>query len=460
MTYLPIDRSRGTSNLTVQVIMITVNWEVYHQKLAKVTTIVKRGRVTQVIGLTIEAQGLNAQVGELCYIISEEWQAEIPAEVVGFRDERTLLMPLGEMRGIGPGSAVRATSSHLTVPVGEALLGRVLDGLGQPIDGKGPLLCATNYSVAASAPPPLSRIPINHPLETGVRAIDAFLTVGKGQRIGIFAGSGVGKSTTMGMIARHAHADISVIALIGERGREVQEFIQRDLGSDGLARSVVVVSTSDQPALVRLKGAWVATTIAEYFRDQGQDVTFLMDSVTRFAMAQREIGLAIGEPPAMKGYTPSVFALLPKLMERTGTNEHGTITGFYTVLVEGDDLTEPITDTVRSIHDGHIVLSRGLATQNHYPAIDVLESIIMVMPAITEPTHRASASRLRDLMATYHKASDLINIGAYIAGSNPAIDQSIALMPSILDFLRQDAHSPTPYPETLNWLQAIAKTQN
>ncbi len=435
----------------------TINWEAFHAALAKANTVIKRGRVTQVIGLTIEAQGLNAQIGELCYIISNEGHTEIPAEVMGFRDERTLLMPLGEMQGIGPGSAVRATSSLLTVPVGEALLGRVLDGLGRPIDGKGPVLCHTAYPVAGSVPPPLGRIPISQPLETGVRAIDGFLTVGKGQRIGIFAGSGVGKSTTMGMIARHARADVSVIGLIGERGREVQEFIQRDLGPEGLARSVVVVSTSDQPALVRLKGAWVATAIAEYFRDQGQDVTFLMDSVTRFAMAQREIGLAIGEPPALKGYTPSVFALLPKLMERTGTSELGTITGFYTVLVEGDDLTEPVTDAVRSILDGHIVLSRALATQNHYPAIDVLESVSRVMPAVTEKSHRAAASLLRDTLATHHKASDLINIGAYAHGSNPAIDRAIVLMPAIFDFLRQDAHAPTPYQETLQRLQSMVQ---
>jgi len=435
--------------------MITVNWETYHQKLAKATTLVKRGRVTQVIGLTIEAQGLNAQIGELCHITPNEGEGKIPTEVMGFRDERTLLMPLGEMRGIGPGSTVRATGSLLTVPVGEALLGRVLNGLGQPIDGKGPIACYTFYPVAGTAPSPLGRIPISQPLETGVRAIDSFITVGKGQRMGIFAGSGVGKSTTMGMIARHARADISVIGLIGERGREVQEFIQRDLGPEGLARSVVIVSTSDQPALVRLKGAWVATAIAEYFRDQGQDVTFLMDSVTRFAMAQREIGLAIGEPPAMKGYTPSVFALLPKLMERTGTSERGTITGFYTVLVEGDDLTEPITDAVRSILDGHIVLSRELATQNHYPAIDVLGSVSRVMPAITDASHRDAAGQLRDLMATHRNASDLINIGAYAPGSNPVIDQAIALMPSILDFLRQDPNMPMSYQETLAWLQTI-----
>jgi flagellum-specific ATP synthase len=437
-------------------LIASLNWQAYHQALAGAVTVVRRGRVTQVIGLTIEAQGLHAQIGELCYIVSEEGQAEIAAEVMGFRDDRTLLMPLGEMRGIGPGSAVRASDSFFTIPVGDALLGRVLDGLGHPIDGKGPLLCPAAYPAAGAAPPPLGRMPIGQPLVTGIRAIDGFLTVGKGQRIGIFAGSGVGKSTMMGMIARHARADISVIGLIGERGREVQEFIQRDLGEEGLARSVVVVSTSDQPALVRMKGAWVATAIAEYFRDRGHDVTFLMDSVTRFAMAQREVGLAIGEPPAMKGYTPSVFALLPKLMERTGTSERGTITGFYTVLVESDDLTEPIADTVRSILDGHIVLSRDLAAQNHYPAIDVLESVSRVMPAITDDAHRAAAGHLRDLLATYRKANDLINIGAYVEGSNPAIDRAIALMPTLLEFLRQDAHSPTLYEETLSRLQAMA----
>jgi flagellar protein export ATPase FliI len=435
----------------------TVNWQAYHQKLATTNTFVRSGHVTQVIGLTIEARGLRAQIGELCYINSKETPHPIPAEVMGFRDDRTLLMPLGEMRGMGPGSTVRATGSLFSVPVGDALLGRVLNGLGQPIDGKGPIPCQAAYLAAGAAPHPLGRKKISEPLETGVRAIDGFLTVGKGQRIGIFAGSGVGKSTTMGMIARHARADISVIALIGERGREVQEFIERDLGEDGLARSVVVVSTSDQPALVRLKGAWVATAIAEFFRDQYQDVTFLMDSVTRFAMAQREIGLAIGEPPAMKGYTPSVFALLPKLLERTGTSDKGTITGFYTVLVESDDLTEPITDTVRSILDGHIVLSRELAGQNHYPAIDILDSVSRVMPAITSENHRLATSKLRDLLATYNKASDLINIGAYVEGTNPVIDQAITLMPSLLNFLRQGANTPTTYIQTLDQLQALVQ---
>ncbi|MCB0155633.1 MAG: FliI/YscN family ATPase [Anaerolineae bacterium] len=440
----------------------SIKWHVYHQTLANTASLIRRGRVTQVIGLTIEAQGLQAQIGELCYITADEGSTdnrpvEIPAEVMGFRDNRTLLMPLSETHGIGPGNAVRATGAAFSVPVGDALLGRVLDGLGHPIDGKGPIHSRAAYiNASGAAPPPLGRMQIKQPLETGIRAIDGFLTVGKGQRIGIFAGSGVGKSTTMGMIARHAQADINVIALIGERGREVQEFIDRDLGEDGLARSVVIVSTSDQPALVRLKGAWVATAIAEYFRDLGHDVTFLMDSVTRFAMAQREIGLAIGEPPAMKGYTPSVFALLPKLLERTGTGRHGTITGFYTVLVESDDLTEPITDTVRSILDGHIVLSRKLAGQNHYPAIDVLESVSRVMPAITDSTHRAAAGQIRDLMATYNKSSDLINIGAYVEGSNPVIDQAVVKMPAILELLRQDANQPTSLAETLNRLNTIA----
>lgn len=437
----------------------TIRWEDYHQALTNAATFIRCGRVTQVIGLTIEAQGLHAQIGQLCYIVSEDGLTETPAEVMGFKDNRTLLMPLGEMRGIGPGNAVRDSGSLFTVPVGEALLGRVLDGLGRPIDGKGPTYCPAAYPAAGSAPPALGRIPIKKPLETGIRTIDGFLTVGKGQRMGIFAGSGVGKSTLMGMIAREARSDVSVIALIGERGREVQEFIDNDLGPQGLARSVIVVSTSDQPALVRLKGAWVATAIAEYFRDQRQDVTFMMDSVTRFAMAQREIGLAIGEPPAMKGYTPSVFALLPKLLERTGTSERGTITGFYTVLVESDDLTEPITDTVRSILDGHIVLSRDLAAQNHYPAINVLDSVSRVMSAITDERHRTAVSQLRDMLSTYDKASDLINIGAYAQGTNPAIDQAVALRPAILDFLRQKSHDATPYDQTLTRLYSIAEAQ-
>ena len=430
---------------------------IFHQKLRDTTTFVRFGQVTQVIGLTIEATGLQSQIGELCYINPKNDQQEIPAEVVGFREDRTLLMPLGEIGGVGPGSKVRSKGLRFTVPVGNSLLGRTLNGLGQPIDGLGPINNSSTYSITRSAPPPLGRIPITTPLETGVRAIDGFLTVGKGQRVGIFAGSGVGKSTTLGMIARYACADINVIALIGERGREVQEFIKRDLGPAGLAKSVVIVSTSDQPALVRIKGAWVATAIAEYFRDQGRDVLFMMDSVTRFAMAQREIGLAIGEPPAMKGYTPSVFALLPKLLERTGTGEKGTITGFYTVLVESDDMNEPITDTVRSILDGHIILSRDLAGQNHYPAIDILNSVSRVMNAITTSDHRKDTSQLRDILAAYNKASDLINIGAYVEGSNHVIDRAIQLREPLLGFLRQDANDPTSLENTIKSLKRIAE---
>ncbi|MCL4533638.1 MAG: FliI/YscN family ATPase [Bacteroidetes bacterium] len=317
------------------------------------------------------------------------------------------------------------------------------------------MTCTRQYSIRNDPPSPLTRMRIATPLQTGVRAIDGLLTCGKGQRMGIFSGSGVGKSTMMGMIARNARSDANVIALIGERGREVQEFIERDLGAEGLQRSVIVVSTSDQPALLRIKAAWVATTIAEYFRDQGLDVTFMMDSVTRFAMAQREIGLTVGEPPAVKGYPPSVFALLPKLMERTGTSERGTITGFYTVLVEGDDVTEPITDTVRSILDGHIHLSRELAAENHYPAIDVLTSVSRVMSGITDREHQQLAGRLRDVLATYRSARDLIDIGAYVPGSNPQIDRAVELMPEVTRFLRQPADENAVYEDTLAHLKAV-----
>jgi flagellar protein export ATPase FliI len=412
------------------------------------------GRVSQVVGLTIEAQGLDCQIGEICDI-QANGSSGLAAEVVGFRDQRTLLMPLGEMQGVQPGSPIYPTGSFFKAPVGMALLGRVLDGLGQPLDGLGPLGAVEKTSTYNSPPHPLHRQSISQPLVTGVRAIDGMLTVGKGQRMGIFAGSGVGKSTLMGSIARNSHADISVIALVGERGRELQEFVERDLGPEGLKRSVVVVSTSDQPALVRLKAAWVATTIAEYFRDLGLDVTFLMDSVTRFAMAKREVGLAIGEPPASKGYTPSVFALLPRLLERTGASEHGTITAFYTVLVDGDDFTEPICDAVRSILDGHIVLSRGLAARNHYPAIDVLNSVSRVMPAVTTPDHRADASLARRLMAAYEKARDLVNIGAYVSGSDPEIDAALEALPQLNAFLQQDVQEVTEFSTTLQSLNAI-----
>jgi len=427
----------------------------YKTVLRDLKPILCQGRVEQVIGLTVEVAGLNAQMGELCHVLPNSGRPPIAAEVVGFRQDRTLLMPLADMQGVQPGTPVVSTGTEFTVPVGDALLGRIIDGLGKPIDGKGPLITSHTKPVVNAAPHPLRRTPIREPLVTGVRAIDALLTTGKGQRMGIFAGSGVGKSTLLGTIARRALADVSVIALIGERGREVREFVSRDLGEEGLKRSVVVVSTSDQPALVRLKGAWVATTIAEHFRDEGLDVAFLMDSVTRFAMAQREVGLAVGEPPATKGYTPSVFAILPKLLERTGTSELGTITGFYTVLVEGDDLTEPVTDAVRSILDGHIVLTRELASENHYPAIDVLGSVSRVMPAITDQGHREAAAHLREVLATYRKARDIINIGAYAEGSSPQIDQAIAVMPHALKFLRQPPDEFTPLDQTISWMQQI-----
>lgn len=427
----------------------------YRNILSEIDTIKCRGSVVRAIGLTIEAQGLSSRLGELCHIWPQDGRGPLPCEVVGFRNGHTLLMPLGTVEGIQPGSVISASGSPFSIKVGDGVLGRVLDGLGNPIDRKGPLESVRRCTIANSPPDPLTRMRIEAPLVTGVRVIDGVLTCGKGQRMGIFAGSGVGKSTMIGMIARNAVADVSVIALIGERGREVQDFIDNSLGEEGLRRSVVVVSTSDQPALVRLKGAWVATAIAEHFRDRGHDVIFMMDSVTRFAMAQREVGLAIGEPPALKGYTPSVFALLPRLMERTGTSDKGTITGFYTVLVESDDLTEPITDTVRSILDGHIVLSRELASQGHFPAVDVLNSVSRVMPQVASPEHRALAGRLREVLATYQNAKDLVNIGAYVSGSNPHIDAALETLPKINDFLRQPIDQQSSMQTTLQWLESI-----
>jgi FliI/YscN family ATPase len=428
----------------------------YIRALDNLETLRISGRVVEVIGLTIEAVGLDCQIGEVCEIRSRTSNS-IMAEVVGFRNRSTLLMPLGDMEGIQPDSRVYPTRSVYRAPVGKSLLGRVLDGVGQPIDNRGPLQDHQTMPVNNTSPHPMERQPIHEPLVTGVRAIDGILTCGKGQRMGIFAGSGVGKSTLMGAIARSSRSDVSVIALIGERGREVREFIDRDLGPAGLARSVVVVSTSDKPALLRLKAAYVAMTIAEYFRDLGMDVTFLMDSVTRFAMAQREVGLAIGEPPASRGYTPSVFALLPKLLERAGTGMQGTITGYFTVLVEGDDFNEPICDAVRGILDGHIILSRHLASRNHYPAIDVLGSISRVMPAIISPDHKRKAAQVRKLLATYEKARDLINIGAYVNGSDPEIDAAITALPALNTFLQQ---GPTfsPFEETMKLIDDIVKT--
>jgi len=401
------------------------------------------GKVIQMVGMVVEASGPNAPVGDICLVHPEggtfERQRAIPCEVVGFREGRILLMPYGDMRGIQPGSRVVATGTQSLCQVGDELLGRVIDGTGNALDGKGPPACRRKYPLYGREINPIARERIREPLATGVKAIDSLLTCGKGQRMGIFAGSGVGKSVTLGMIARNTSADVNVIGLIGERGREVREFIERDLGEEGIRRSVLVVSTSEKSPLVKARGALVATTVAEYFRDQGKDVLLLMDSVTRFAMALREVGLAIGEPPTTKGYTPSVFAALPRLMERAGMGEggQGSITGLYTVLVEADDMNDPVADTVRSILDGHAVLSRDLAARNHYPAIDVLASASRLMMEIVGPGHRRAAARMRRLLAAYRGAEDLINIGAYQPGNNPDVDEAVAKRAEIERFLTQ-----------------------
>lgn len=410
------------------------------------------GKVTKVVGLTIEAEGPETHIGALCHIFSQN-DRMVLAEVVGFKDRQVLLMPIGDMSGIGPGNIVQAADRDLEVGVGQNLLGRVLDGLGNPIDGKGPVDIEKYYPVNSMPPNPMTRPRITQPLPLGVKCIDGLTTVGKGQRLGIFAGSGVGKSTLLGMIARNTKADINVIALIGERGREVRDFLERDLGEEGLKRSVVVIATSDQPALIRLKGALVATTIAEYFRDCGNDVLLLMDSLTRFSMAQREIGLATGEPPVTRGYTPSVYAAMPKLLERSGTSSKGSITGLYSVLVDGDDMNEPITDTARGILDGHIVLSRRLAHRNHYPAIDVLASISRVMTDIIDDEHKKSANELRRNLAIYTDAEDLINVGAYVKGSNSDIDLSIQLNKGINEFLTQETFERFSFSDTVELLK-------
>lgn len=419
-----------------------------YRALLQADTMPLCGRVAQVVGVTIESDGPGVTVGQLCNVFPAGGGQPLLAEVVGFRDTRALLMPFGQMENVGPGCEVRATGAGLVVNVGPGLLGRVLDGLGQPMDGLGVIGSTATYPANGQPPNPITRSRISTALPVGVRAIDGVLTCGRGQRLGIFAGSGVGKSTLLGMIARNTAADVNVICLVGERGREVRDFLERDLGDEGLRRSVVVVATSDQPSLIRIKAAFVATAIAEYFRDQGNDVMLMMDSVTRLAMAQRELGLAIGEPPATRGYTPSVFALLPRLLERSGTAETGTITGFYTVLVEGDDMNEPIADAVRGILDGHIVLSRRLASQNHYPAIDILESISRVMIEIVPPEQTAAAGRLRSVLATYREAADLINIGAYVAGSNPEIDRALAVIDATNAFLRQGVNERVTFAET------------
>ncbi|GAA0365055.1 flagellar protein export ATPase FliI [Bacillus horti] len=415
-------------------------------------TIKKHGKVSQVIGLTIESDGPESNIGEICYIYPQNNGNPIEAEVVGFKGNKVLLMPLNDIAQIGPGSLVVGTGEPLQIKVGSAILGRVLDGRGKLLDGGRFPRGLKNYSTNNPPPNPMNRPRITTPLEVGVKSIDGLLTLGKGQRVGIFAGSGVGKSTLLGMIARNTTADINVIALIGERGREVKDFIERDLGPEGLARSVIVVATSDQPALQRIKGALTATAIAEYFRDQGKNVMLMMDSVTRFAMAQREVGLAIGEPPASKGYTPSVFALLPKLLERAGTSNQGSITAFYTVLVDGDDLNEPISDAVRGILDGHIVLDRKLAQKGQFPAINPLKSVSRLMSEIVGEEHLSSAEAFKSLLSTYESSEDLINIGAYKKGANRDIDNAIRMYPEIQSFLRQKTHEAPSFEESYQTL--------
>jgi flagellum-specific ATP synthase len=414
------------------------------------------GKVIEVIGLLIESTGPAASVGDVC-IIENNNEFVGRAEVVGFRGERTLLMPLGPIEGIHPGLTVVSTKRPLMAGVGDHLLGRIIDGLGNPIDGKGPLKVDLWRPVFSSIPNPLHRTRITEPFQTGIRSIDALVTIGKGQRMGIFSGSGVGKSVLLGMMARNCVSDVNVIALIGERGREVREFLERDLGDEGLKRSVVVVATSDQPALIRIKGAMVAAAVAEHFRDQRRDVLFLVDSITRMATAQREIGLAIGEPPATKGFTPSVFSLLPRFLERAGTSPKGTITGLFTVLVEGDDLDEPISDAARSILDGHVVLARRLAHQNHFPAVDILESISRCMPDVVTADHFAIAGRMKDLAAAFRENEDLIQIGAYAPGSSERVDRAIKINEPFKAFLRQDRVQKCLLDESVKQLAELAR---
>ncbi|TSB46410.1 flagellar protein export ATPase FliI [Alkalicoccobacillus porphyridii] len=407
------------------------------------------GKVTRVVGLTIESTGPNAAVGDICVIHSgRQGTGKIRAEVVGFKESNVLLMPLSDTLDIAPGNLVECLDEPLTIPVGHHLIGQVIDGIGEPLGEKGNSKQRDVRSVEQAPPNPLSRPRITERLSLGVRVIDGLFSVGKGQRIGIFAGSGVGKSTLLAMIAKYSAADVNVIALIGERGREVKDFVERDLGEEGMKKTVLVVVTSDQPALMRVKGALTATAVAEYFRDQGLNVNLMMDSVTRFAMAQREIGLAIGEPPTTKGYPPSVFALLPRLLERSGTNIHGSITAFYTVLVDGDDMNEPIADAVRGILDGHLVLDRHLANKGQFPAVNVLKSVSRVMSDIVSEAHLASASNLRELLSVYTEAEDLISIGAYKRGTNQKLDEAVTAYPEIISFIKQATNEQVTFEDT------------
>jgi len=434
-----------------------ISYDMYAERIKGARTVKHFGKVTQVVGLVIESAGPAVSIGRLCKIENYDRGDRTRGEVAGFRDDRILLMPLGPISGITPGAIVTSTFEQFRVPVGPQLIGRVLGGLGQPIDGKGPIVTGVTRAVDNQPIPALRRRRISEPLRVGIRAVDTICAIGKGQRMGIFSGSGVGKSVMLGMMARGSSADVNVVALVGERGREVREFIERDLGPQGMKNTVVVAVTSDQPALIRIKGAMVATSIAEYFRDQGKDVMILMDSLTRIATAQREIGIAVGEPPTTKGYTPSVFALLPRLLERAGQSDRGSITGLYTVLVEGDDFNEPISDAVRSMLDGNVSLSRRLASLNQYPAVDVLDSISRLMKDVATKEELALAAEVRELVAIYREAEDLINIGAYVKGSNPGIDRAIDKIDGINQCLRQDIYELADHEESIRQLrQALA----
>ena len=436
--------------------MSSIDFRKYHTALEKADILERAGRVTKIVGLAVEATGPASKIGDICMMYTLDGEKSVQAEIVGFREGHTLLMPFGSVEGIGLGSYVLYTGKSLRVPVGKQLTGRILDALGNPFDDL-PTPEPDAWYPAENVPPnPLARERIHEVLSLGVKAIDGMLTVGRGQRLGIFSGSGVGKSTLLGMIARYAVADVNVIVLVGERGREVRDFVERDLGEDGLRKSVLVIATSDQPALLRLKCALTGTAIAEYFRDCGYKVLLLMDSLTRFAMAQREIGMAAGEPPVSRGFPPSVYTLLPKLLERSGMSDKGSITGLYTVLVEGDDLNEPISDTVRGILDGHIVLSRAIANSNHYPPIDVLGSVSRLMPDIVAPDHLEAFGTIKNMIAVYREAEDLINIGAYKHGANPEIDRAVLLHPSIQSFLKQKQIESYSFDETLEMLTDIA----
>ena len=430
----------------------------YNSFVSKIDFVKKTGKVNRIIGLVIEGDGPSVSVGSLCTIYPKNLMS-IQAQVVGFQDKKILLMPLGDITGIEPGSIIESTEDSPTYRPSNALIGRVIDGNGLPIDGKGPISGGTEYPLMGRPINPLERQRLREPLDVGIRSINGLLSFAKGQRLGILAGTGVGKSVLMGMIARNTNADVNVIALIGERGREVKEFIDENLGEEGLKRSVVIAAASDQPPLVRLRGAYIATTIAEYLRDQGNDVMLMMDSVTRFALAQREIGLSVGEPPTTRGFTPSVFSLLPKLLERAGTSSgEGSITGLYTVLVEGDDLNEPISDAVRAILDGHIVLSRELASHNHYPAIDILNSVSRLMIDVVSKGHYDLSMKFKDILATYKSAEDLINIGAYTRGSNPKIDQAIQKYDLMVPYLRQGITESVDWRTSMNALKNILES--